>query len=108
MYNSNTDSLGLILGVEVFFLLVTVQEHCECNAMAGMLHVLGYTYVQIFLATDFHIYFKCYNSGGDEVEEEKRLSWKNVIIWTGGDGPCRVFDIYNYIDISKLWLNMNF
>ena len=75
--------------------------------MAGMLHVLGYTYVQIFLATDFHIYFKCYNSGGDEVEEEKRLSWKNVIIWTGGDGPCRVFDIYNYIDISKLWLNMN-
>ena len=69
--------------------------------------LLGYTYVQIFLATDFHIYFKCYNSGGDEVEEEKRLSWKNVIIWTGGDGPCRVFDIYNYIDISKLWLNMN-
>ena len=41
------------------------------------------------------------------MEEEKRLSWKNVIIWTGGDGPCRVFDIYNYIDISKLWLNMN-
>ena len=29
MYNSNTDSLGLILGVEVFFLWVTVQEHCE-------------------------------------------------------------------------------
>ena len=29
MYNSNTDSLGLILGVEVFFLLVTVQEHCD-------------------------------------------------------------------------------
>ena len=69
--------------------------------------LLGYTYVQIFLATDFHLFFKCYNSGGDEVEEEKRLSWKNVIIWTGGDGPCRVFDIYNYIDISKLWLNMN-
>ena len=31
MYNSNTDSLGLILGEEVFFLLVTVQEHCEPN-----------------------------------------------------------------------------
>ena len=29
MYNSNTDSLGLILDVEVFFLLDTVQEHCE-------------------------------------------------------------------------------
>ena len=29
MYNSNTYSLGLILGVEVFYLLVTVQEHCE-------------------------------------------------------------------------------
>ena len=29
MYNSNTDSLGLILDVEVFFLWVTVQEHCE-------------------------------------------------------------------------------
>ena len=29
MYNCNTDSLGLILGVEVFFLRVTVQEHCE-------------------------------------------------------------------------------
>ena len=28
MYNSNTDSLGLILDVEVFFLWVTVQEHC--------------------------------------------------------------------------------
>ena len=28
MYNSNTDSLGLILGVEFFFLWVTVQEHC--------------------------------------------------------------------------------
>ena len=29
MYNCNTDSLGLILGVEVFFFLrVTVQEHC--------------------------------------------------------------------------------
>ena len=31
MYNSNTDSLGLILDVEVFFLWVTVQEHCELN-----------------------------------------------------------------------------
>ena len=31
------------------------------------------------------------------MEEEKRLSWKNMIIWTGGDGPYRVFDIY--IDI---------
>ena len=39
------------------------------------------------------------------MEEEKRLSWKNMIIWTGGDGPYRVVDIY--IDISKLWLNMN-
>ena len=29
MYNSNTDSLGLISDVEVFFLWVTVQEHCE-------------------------------------------------------------------------------
>ena len=29
MYNYNTDSLGLILGVEVFFLVVTVQEHCD-------------------------------------------------------------------------------
>ena len=28
MYNSNTELLGLILGVEVFFLWVTVQEHC--------------------------------------------------------------------------------
>ena len=28
MYIGNTDLLGLILGVEVFFLLVTVQEHC--------------------------------------------------------------------------------
>ena len=83
--------------------------HMANNAMQWQecYMLLGYTYVQIFLATDFHIYFKCYNSGGDEVEEEKRLSWKNVIIWTGGDGPCRVFDIYNYIDISKLWLNMN-
>ena len=27
--NSNTDSLGLILDVEFFFLWVTVQEHCE-------------------------------------------------------------------------------
>ena len=31
MYNSNTDSLGLILDVEVFFLWVTVQEHCELD-----------------------------------------------------------------------------
>ena len=29
MYNYNTDSLELIL--EVFFLLVTVQEHCVCH-----------------------------------------------------------------------------
>ena len=28
MYNCNTDLLGLILGEEVFFLMVTVQEHC--------------------------------------------------------------------------------
>ena len=36
MYNSNTDSLGLILGVEVFFLLVTVQEHCVCIMCEGL------------------------------------------------------------------------
>ena len=43
MYNCNTDSLGLILGVEVFFLKVTVQEHCDVNCVAGgykMMHVV--------------------------------------------------------------------
>ena len=32
MYNYKTDSLELILGVEVFFLLVTVQEHCDLQS----------------------------------------------------------------------------
>ena len=36
MYNSNTDLLKLILGVEVFFLLVTVQEHCVCIMCEGL------------------------------------------------------------------------
>ena len=36
MYNSNADSLGLILDVEVFFLWVTVQEHCEPNWTRNM------------------------------------------------------------------------
>ena len=44
MYNSNTDSLGLILGVEVF-LLVTVQEHCgfyyENLRRDSMIHIKG-------------------------------------------------------------------
>ena len=33
MYNSNTDLLGLILDVEVFFLWVTVQEHCVSSIL---------------------------------------------------------------------------
>ena len=36
MYNYNTDSLGLILGVEVFFLVVTVQEHCGVISVSSV------------------------------------------------------------------------
>ena len=63
MYNNNTDLLGLILGAEVFFLLVTVQEHCDQYPFHSFYlgdfpiatviklgeHILGFLYHSLFL-----------------------------------------------------------